>query len=98
MRHHTSKSASDDFWECAKDFFPKLYRAKVDEMKFRSIPQFTFQRKKLNKNNVPNIDLEIGYLNKETKEKVVVKGEKTPVSRFNPQKFTKLYEMATVKV
>ena len=96
--HHTSKTASDKFWDLAKKAFPELYRAKINEMVTKPIPQFTTQRKKLKKKHVPNINLEIGYVNKDTNETVVVKGDKTPVSKFNPQKFIKIYEVAKVEV
>lgn len=37
-------------------------------------------------------------MKKDTKELVFVEGEKTPVSRFNPGQYEKLYEVATVEV
>lgn len=98
VKHHTSKCATNDFWDLAKEFFPRLHRAKVDEINYKLIPKFATQRNKLTNDNVPKINLEIGYLNKETNETVVVTGEKTPVSRFNPQTFQKQYEVATVEV
>ena len=96
--HRCSKTASDQFWKLAKEAFPKLYRAKVNDNVYQDIPQFTSQRRRLYNNHVPPVKLEIGYENKGTKERVVVKGSKTPVSRFNPREFDKLYEVATVEV
>ena len=93
LKHRCSKRASDDFWNLAKEVFPKLHRAKTNARIYREVPLFTSQRRK-----VPPVKLEIWYLNKETQEEVVVEGHKTPVSRFNPTYFDKLYEVATVEV
>ena len=98
IHHHCSKSATNDFWQLAKEAFPRLHRAKINEMVPQNIPKFPYQREKLQKAKVPKINLKIGYLNKETNEEVVVEGDKTPVSRFNPQLFQKQYEVATVEV
>lgn len=97
-KHKTSKSASEDFWELAKKAFPKLYRAKIDEVVLKNIPKFVSQRRKLYNNNVPPVKLEIGYLDKETEDVIVVEDDKTPKSRFHPSKFQKLYQVASVKV
>lgn len=97
-RHNVSKSAADDFWNLSKDWFPRLHRARINQMVYKPIPKLRYQRQKMSKNHVPPIHLEIGYLNKETNEMVVVRGDKTPTSRFNPMQFEKKYEAATVKV
>ena len=96
--HRTSKEATDSFWRLASEAFPALYRAKVDGMVHKDIPQFTSIRRKLNKKHVPKISMEIGYRNKESQEIVVVEAEKTPRSRFNPTQFEKVYEVAKVEV
>ena len=97
-KHRTSKSASDDFWLLAKEAFPKLHRAKISGRVSKNIPKFTSLRRKMYKSKVPKITLKIGYQNRETKEITVIEGEKTPSSRFNPQEYEKLYEVATVEV
>ena len=98
IKHRCSKRASDDFWNLAKDAFPMLQRAKIDAGVYREIPLFTSLRRKLHKEKVPPVNLEICYLNKSTKETVTVEGHTTPVSRFNPTEHEKLYEVATVEV
>ena len=98
VKHHCSKKASNELWELAKKAFPKLHQAKINEMVSKPIPKFPYQREKLHKSRVPKINLKIGYLDKETNEEVVFEGEKNPVSRFNPQHFQKLYEVAKVEV
>lgn len=98
MKHRTSKSASDDFWELAKIAFPQLYKAKTDDMVYKDIPKFISQRRKLYREQVPPIKLEIAFQNKDTEEIIVVEGSTTPVSRFHPRKFRKLFEVSTVEV
>lgn len=98
MKHRVSKRASEDFWRLASTAFPKLHRVRVDEMVYKRIPQFQNERKKLYVNNVPKITLKTGYQNLESEEITVVESTKTPVSRFSPQEYRKLFEVATVKV
>ena len=98
MKHRTSKSATDDFWDMAKNMFPKLHRARMNEMNSRNVPKFQWQRRKLHKQEVPPITLKTAFMHKETKEVTVVEGDKTPLRRFNPRIYTKLYEVATMEV
>ena len=96
--HKTSKSGSEDFWNLAKDFFPKLARARINEMVYKPIPKLKYQRKKMYKDNVPPIEMDFGYENKETCELTTFKSDKTPLKRFNPRQYQKVFEVATVKV
>ena len=98
LHHHTSKRASEDFWDLSKKFFPKLFRARIDDMIYKPIPKLKSQRNKKKKDNIPPINLQVVYLNKETDEVTVYQGEKMPVNQFNPRQFQKLYEVASVKV
>ena len=66
MKHRTSQIASEEFWELAKETFPKLYRAKTEDMEYKDMPKFVSQRRKLFRENVPPVKLEIAYLNKDT--------------------------------
>ena len=97
-KHRTSKSASEDFWQLSKHFFPLLARARIDQMVYKPIPKLRSQRKKIKKENVPKITLKIGYVDKETDEIFIVKDEKTPIKRFGPGQYKKLFEVATVQV
>lgn len=67
-------------------------------MVLRPMPKLRSQRQKLYKDNVPDIKMEIAYCNKETDQVTVVEADKTPLSRFNPRKFEKLYEVTSVQV
>ena len=95
--HHVSKKASDAFWSLAKRAFPKLHQARIDQMVYKDIPDFPYQREKLYNEHVPTVSLETGFLKKETDEVIVVESEKAPSKYTSPQ-YTKLYEVATVKV
>lgn len=75
-----------------------MHKAKIDAGVYREIPIFTSQRRKMYKEKLPPVKMEICYLHKVTKERITVEGEKTPVSRFDPMVFEKLYEVATVEV
>lgn len=98
MRHRVSKSASEDFWDLSKKFFPKLHKARIEDMVYKPIPKLRSQRNKINAEKVPPIHMAIGYLNKETDEMTVVKGSKNPKSNFDPRTFEKKFEIASVKV
>ena len=98
LKHRVSKTTSNAFWELAKTMFPSLSRAKIEERVYKRVPKFQSQRRRLFKDNLPKIKLEIGYMNKETREIVVVESDKTPVSRFSPHEYEKLYEVASVEV
>lgn len=97
-RHRVSKSASEDFWRLASSAFPKLHKARIDEVVYKRVPQFQNQRKKMYDTKVPNINLKIGYKNLETDEISVVESSATPLSKYPPRKYQKLFEVATVKV
>lgn len=64
----------------------------------KKIPQFQTVRKNLYNNHTPPVNLEIAYQRKDTNEVIIFHGTSTPISRFPPHEFEKLYEMATVKV
>lgn len=96
--HKVSKQASDDFFDIASKWFHKLYQAKARDLIQKNVPKFTTLRRRLHKTNVPPIELEIAYKNRETGEITVVKAEKTPVKQFNPREYEKIYEAAKVKV
>ena len=96
--HCTSKTASNSFWRIAAEFFPKLQHAREIQNVTRKIPQFKHIRTKLYDKEVPDVNLEIGYRDKETGEIIIVQSQVTPKSRFPPHQYEKLYETASVKV
>lgn len=99
IHHKISEEATNDFFEIGKKWFPKLFSAKENEGVTKKVNQFVHIRKQLYKKNVPPINMEFSYLNKETNEITVVKDqEKTPTAQFPPNKFVKLCEIASVKV
>ena len=94
IHHSVSKGASESFWRIGLELFPKLSGANGS----KKTPQFNYIRKKMYKDMVPNIDLEIGYKNRSSGEITVVNTTVTPVKNFSPAKFDKMFEIATVKV
>ena len=98
LDHTISKVASNAIWKIAFSFIPKLMQAKSVENVKRKVPGFDHIRKKMYEKRTPKVQLQIGYKNKLTNEVSVVHETATPQSRFPPDKFEKLYEVATVKV
>ena len=97
--HHVSKTASNEFWKVADEFFFRLYKAKEREKNRKKVSQFLHTRRKLYSKHVPKITMTVAYEHKETKEVTIVKSlESTPTSRFPPNLYNKLYEAASVKV
>ena len=94
--HDVSKTASNAFWRLALNLIPKIEAAKTKNSK--KILQFQQVRNRLYQDNVPSIDMEIAYQNTENKEIKSVRSTTTPLSTFPPATYTKLYEVATVKV
>ena len=98
VAHRVSKTASNAFWRLANKMFPEVYEKKKEMDIKTKVPQFAHIRRILHVKKVPPISMEVAYENKETGEVITVKGlNKLPVSKFSPDKFTKLYEQASVK-
>lgn len=99
LKHRISKQASNELWSLATSALPKLHDARKNQHVKKKIPQFRSIRDSLYKNNVPEIKLQIAYRVKETGDIIILKDlKKTPISRFPPSKFIKLYESASVQV
>ena len=97
IHHKVSKEASNYFWRIANERFHELYVAKGNRS--RKIPQFSHLREQLYHKKVPRVNMEIGYKAKEDGEVTVVKdATSTPVSKFPPCTYRRLYEIASVDV
>ena len=96
LNHHVSKECSDRFWSLGMQFFHRLFVAKQKQKIKRKVPQFSHIRRKMYDKSTPNVDLTIGYQNKETEEIVVEHAEKTPVNKYPPSQFKKVFEIASV--
>ena len=92
--HSVSKSASELFWKLALHYFPKLHSC----IGKKKTPQFKTIRRHMYNNLVPPIQLEIGYKDRNSGEVTIVKDTITPIKRFSPAKYEKLYEIGTVQV
>ena len=96
---NVSKACSDSFWNLAQKWFPRLQACKEKQRIKRKTPQFTHIRRKMYHEKTPKVHLDIAYKNKETGEVEVIEDvEKIPVNKYPPNKFTKLYESASVHV
>lgn len=78
---------------------PKLVEARRLAQHTKKLPQFRSVRDKLTDDYVPKIYLEIAYERKDTGDIIILKDlDKTPVQRFPPSTYKKLYESVSVKV
>ena len=98
MDHTISQAASNELWKIAFDFIPKLVSARQLNGIRRKVPTFNHIRKQLHKKGTPDVQLEIGYRNRNTDEITLVNASTTPVSTFPANMYEKLYEVATAKV
>ena len=65
----------------------------------RKIPQISQLRDKLYETKVPPVRMDIGFQDKETGDVTVVEDTRSsPVSRFPPSMYKRLYEIAYVDV
>lgn len=96
INHHVSKTATNAFWMLTFKHIKELCHAM--ECDNDKIPQFGHIRNQLYDAKVPKVDMQIGYINKTTGQLSIVDAEKTPVSKFPPKDFSKVYEIAQVKV
>ena len=95
--HRVSKEASNAFWCLANAMFHPMYLAKGNGG--RKIPQFPQIRDSLYNDKTPRVKMEIYYKSKENGDISTVKDvSSTPVSKFPPSEYTKLYEIASVDV
>lgn len=96
--HKVSKIGTSEFWNTARKWMFALTSAFIKEKKTK-FPKFEHIRRKLVKTNVPRISMDTGYVDKNTNELIVAADtEKNPVSEFPPDKYRKVYEIASVKV
>lgn len=99
LHHRVTKDASNALFEIAKKWFSKLIEAKDRKGVTTKVPQMVHLRRQMYKKHVPSVSLEFGYKDKSTGEIHIMKNlESTPITRFPPNKFLKLYEIASVKV
>jgi hypothetical protein len=99
LTHNVSKTASNEFWALAKQCFSDLFAAKVAEGVRKRVPSFKYLRRKMQDDNLPDIEMEIGYTDKATGEITIVTDlKKTPLSKFPAHLFAKTHEKCSIKV
>ena len=96
--HRVSKTASNEFWRISNKYFFKLYKAKEREIRRKKIPQYKQVRQTMYSKHVPPVSLEVAFRDNTTGEVILEKGTSTPISKYPPNKFSKLFEMASVEV
>ena len=96
--HCVSKTAANIYWDIACRGMFQLFSLKKSQSVTRKTPKFAQLRKKFN-NKVPPVNMEIGFMNKESGEIEVKKDLlETPVKAYPASEFSKAYEIASVKV
>ena len=98
VNHNVSKVSSACFWDVAKSWFHRMFVAKQRQQIKRKTPSFVHIRRKLDRDSVPPIDMEIAYKHKETGDLTVVRDSVTPKSQFPPNEYRKVWEVGTVQV
>ena len=99
LNHNISKVASETLWTLAKTWFPRLFRAKEMQDIRRKTTSFVHIRRQMNIQFVPRITMKFAFENKETGVMTIVNdSEVTPKSRFPPNLFQKVWEIASIEV
>lgn len=99
LTHHVSAEAANSFWNISMGEIPKLLYFKDKDAVRKKTPQFVHQRRKLDKEFSPEVNMTFGYKNKEDGSIVTVDCTSTPINQYqrNP-KYVKLYEEAHIEV
>ena len=98
LSHKVSAKAANLFWSTTLNYLPQLLELKEREGREKSIPQFIQQRRKLYKDNCPDVQMEFAFRKKDGS---IVKhnGETAPMKAMQlNREYVKLYEMASIKV
>ena len=99
LKHRISKEGSAALWELAKKEFFLMYHARNVQQIRKQIPQFRSIRTKLYQDNVPEIKLELAYQCRESGEIFIAENQlTTPKSRYPPDRYDQLFEIASVEV
>ena len=98
LEHTISQAASNELWEICFKFIPKFFEARSRQNISKKPPTFNHVRRTLYDEKTPEVQLEIGYIHKESKELTVVEDTVTPKSRFPPNEYEKIYKVGSVKV
>lgn len=96
MTHQVSASATEAFWKTANELMPLVYDHRNRLNIQKNVPGFKHLRRKLYKENCPEINMKYVYKNKRDNSIEIVECKKAP-SR-SKSNYIKLYEEANVKV
>ena len=99
IEHRVSHVASEAFWELGKKWFNRLFNAKKAQKITKKTPSFVHIRRQLHLDYVPPVRMDLGYLDTETGEVVIVEDSPiTPKKEFPSPRFQKMWEIGHVKV
>ena len=99
LDHRVSKAASAAFWNLGKQWFHRLFTIKNLQRIGRKTPGFSHLRKQLYLDYVPPIRMDLGYLDKDTGNLIIVEDTQiTPQKQFPRLRYQKLFEIGHVKV
>ena len=98
ISHNISQTCNDLLWNLSLQVFPKLIEAKKMQNIKKKVPQFTHIRRELYKHKTPEVKMDFAFEDKETGEVILVeKCDSTPTKDYPPNRFKKLYEIASVE-
>ena len=98
LDHKVSKTASNIYWQIACTLMIKVFEARKRQNITKKISRFQQIRRNYEK-KVPDINMKIGYIRKDTGELIVEENlQCTPVKAYPPSLYKKAYEIASVKV
>ena len=98
ITHKVSKTGSNKLWDTAMKYIPMLIEAVAEEHYTRKIPKFSHLRRLLYTRHVPRITMSFGFLNRETGELKLETGTETPLRKFPPAQYKRVYEYASVDI
>ena len=96
INHKVSKFGTNAFWDCALKHMNILVKAMEDNNVKKKVPKFSHFRRVLYKKHVPKINMKFGYVDKATGELEEACGTETPIGKYPPGKYRKVYEIASV--
>lgn len=98
LNHKVSAKATNEFWSLCTHYVPKLHTLWEREGRTKPFPGFINERRKLY-SKCPKVEMEFAFRNKHDGSIKIVHTETAPLKEYvNNGDYTKLYEIASIKV
>ena len=99
LSQKVSAKAANHYWDLSLQCLPEILNMKDREGRLNNIPKFIQQRRILNNNHCPDVNMEYAFKNKNDGSITRIFSTSTPLKALqrNPD-YIKLYEIATIKV